>query len=195
MPAHRERCPWPGDDPLYVAYHDDEWGVPERDARALFEKLILDGFQAGLAWITILRKREAFRSGFRGFEPEVIARWGEREVTRLVADPGIVRSRAKIEAAIGNARAWLELAEERDPVEYLWSFVGGRMRPNRFTTIGELPAATPESEAMARALKARGFRFVGPTICYAFMQAVGMVNDHVVGCYRHAACARLGRAK
>jgi len=180
------RCPWAGDDPLYQAYHDREWGRPLRDERALFELLVLEGAQAGLAWITILRKREGYRRAFAGFDPERVAAFGERDRARLLADAGIVRNRAKIAAAIDNARAWLAL-RERDggPVEWLWSFVGGEPRVHRWRTLAEVPATSPESERMSRALKAGGFRFVGPTICYAFMQAAGMVNDHLVGCFRH----------
>lgn len=182
------RCTWCGEDPLYVAYHDSEWGVPEWDDRALFEKLILDGFQAGLSWITILRKRDNFRAAFEGFEPERIVGFGPDKVEALMADAGIVRNRAKIEATISNARAWLDLQEGPGPnfSEYLWQFVGGAPRVNRFRSMAEVPAETAESKAMSKDLKARGFRFCGPTICYAVMQAVGMVNDHTVDCFRHA---------
>jgi DNA-3-methyladenine glycosylase I len=180
-----ERCGWCGAEPIYVAYHDEEWGVPERDARALWEKLILDGFQAGLSWITILRKRAAFRAAFHGFEPEIIARWGEREVERLMADPGIVRSRAKIEATIGNARAWLAIREREGFDAFLWRYVDGRPVQNHFRSLAEVPAQTPLSERISKDLKVAGFRFAGPTITYAFMQAVGMVNDHIVTCHRH----------
>lgn len=181
------RCTWCGDDPLYVAYHDTEWGVPEWDDRALFEKLMLDGFQAGLSWLTILRKRDNFRAAFEGFEPEKIVRFGPQKIEALMADAGIVRNRAKIEATIGNARAWLDLQEGPGPdfSEYLWQFVGGQPRVNRFASMAEVPAETAESKAMSKDLKARGFRFCGPTICYAVMQAVGMVNDHTVDCFRH----------
>lgn len=189
----QERCGWCGSDPLYVAYHDTEWGVPERDGRALYEKLILDGFQAGLAWITILRKREAFRAAFAGFDPHAIAGWGEAEVARLLADPGIVRHRGKIEAAIGNARAWAEIEAREGFSPFLWRFVDGRPVQNRFATLAEVPAETPASRHMAKALKGAGFRFCGPTIAYAFMQAVGMVNDHLVTCPRHAQVAALGQ--
>ena len=183
------RCGWCGTDPLYVAYHDTEWGVPERDPRALWEKLVLDGFQAGLSWITILRKRDNFRAAFAGFDPEAIAGWGEPEVARLLGDPGIIRSRAKIEATIGNARAFLALREQGTFADHVWSFVGGEPIQNRFRTGAEVPTSTPESDAMSRDLKKRGFKFVGTTICYAFMQAVGMTNDHLVGCFRHRAIA------
>lgn len=186
-----ERCPWCGTDPLYVAYHDDEWGVPERDPRALWEKLVLDGFQAGLSWITILRKREAFRAAFDGFDPEQVARWGEAEVARALADPGIVRHRGKIEAAVAGARAFLELEETHGFAPFLWGFVDGRPRQNRPASLAQVPAQTPASEAMSKALKARGFRFCGPVITYAFMQATGMVNDHLVTCPRHAEVAAL----
>ncbi len=184
------RCVWPGDDPLYVAYHDEEWGVPVFDDRALFEKLVLDGFQAGLAWITVLRKRERFIEVFDRFDPERVAAFDEHRIDELLADPGIIRSRAKIEAAIGNARVWLEMREGGASfAELLWSFTGGRTKVNRWARLDQIPAVTPESTAMAKELKSRGFKFVGPTICYAFMQAVGMVNDHVVSCFRHGPLA------
>lgn len=180
------RCAWCGTDPLYVAYHDTEWGVPERDARALWEKLVLDGFQAGLAWITILRKREAFRAAFDGFAPEKVARYGEADRARLLADPGIVRSAAKIEATIRGARIWCDMRERgEDFAGWLWSFVDGQPIQNAWDRMAQVPAQTPQSVEMARALKARGFRFCGPVIVYAFMQATGMVNDHVTGCFRH----------
>ena len=186
------RCTWPGDDPLYLAYHDEEWGVPELDSRALFEKLILDGFQAGLSWITILRKRDAFRDAFAGFDPEQIARFGPADTERLMADAGIVRNRAKIAATVSNARAWLDI-EASGPgfAAYLWDFVDGTPLVNRFATMSDVPAETEISKALSKDLKARGFRFCGPTIVYAFMQAVGMVNDHLVTCFRHGECARL----
>ena len=187
----RQRCPWPGEDPLYVAYHDEEWGVPLYDDRALFEKLLLDGFQAGLSWITILRKREAFIEAFDGFDPQKIARYGEADERRLMANAGIVRNRAKIRAATTNARAWLEVMEKGGFSAFLWDFVDGRPLQNRWSTMAEVPAETATSRAMARALKARGFKFCGPTITYAFMQAVGMVNDHLTGCFRHGQCAAL----
>jgi DNA-3-methyladenine glycosylase I len=182
------RCAWPQQDPLYVAYHDTEWGVPEYDDRALFEKLLLDGFQAGLAWITILRKRENFRRAFDGFEPAVIARYGKRKTNALMADAGIVRNRAKIDGAVLSARAYLD-AMEKGPgfAKLLWDFVDGRPKVNRFRSRSEIPAETPVSRAMSKELARRGFKFCGPTIVYAFMQATGMVNDHVVKCYRHAA--------
>jgi DNA-3-methyladenine glycosylase I len=192
MRAVTKRCPWAGTDPLYVAYHDEEWGVPKTDAKALFEKLVLEGFQAGLAWITILRKREAFRAAFDNFDAAAMADYGPRKIERLLEDPGIVRHRGKIEAAISNARAFLDL--ESGPVfsRFVWSFVGGKPRQNRYATMGEIPAQTPESLALSKALKARGFRFCGPTTLHAFMQSVGMVNDHLISCSRHRACARLG---
>ncbi len=187
----RRRCPWPGSDPLYVGYHDREWGVPEHDDRALFEKLILDGFQAGLSWITILRKRDAFRTAFDGFDPAAIAAYDDTRIEALMADPGIVRNRAKIVATVGNARAWLEIMESGPGSfdQFLWQFTDGQTIQNRWRRLADLPAETAESRAMSKALKARGFRFVGPTICYAFMQAVGMVNDHLVDCFRYDECA------
>jgi len=187
------RCPWPGVDPLYLAYHDEEWGAPEWDDRALFEKLALDGFQAGLAWITILRKRAAFRAAFDGFDPERVARYDERKVAALLADAGIVRHRGKIEATIGLARVTLDLRRQGGLAKHLWSFVDGRPIQNRWGAIGEVPAQTPEAAEMAKALKAKGFKFCGPVIVYAFMQAVGMVNDHVTSCPRHADVAALAR--
>ncbi|HJZ83882.1 MAG TPA: DNA-3-methyladenine glycosylase I [Polyangia bacterium] len=191
-PDGRPRCSWPLGDPLYLAYHDTEWGVPEWDDRALFEKLLLDGFQAGLAWIIILRKREHFRRAFDGFEPARIARWRAARVARLLRDPGIVRNRAKIEAAVRNARAFLAL-RERQPsfAQFLWQFVGGAQHINRWRRLREIPSQSEASRAMSKALLAAGFRFVGPTICYAFMQAVGMVNDHLVTCFRYRECMML----
>jgi len=193
-PDGKLRCPWPGLDPLYVAYHDEEWGVPEYDGRALFEKLILDGFQAGLSWITILRKRPAFRAAFDGFEPEAIVRYGPDKVEALMADAGIVRNRAKIEGTIIGARLWLEIEESQGFSRYLWNFLDGRALQNSLRGLSDIQAETPLSQAISKDLKARGFKFVGPTIVYAFMQAVGMVNDHLVDCYRHAECAALGKA-
>ena len=184
------RCPWCGSDPVYVAYHDTEWGVAERGSRALWEKLVLDGFQAGLAWITILRKREAFRAAFDGFDPERIARYGDAEVERLVGDAGIVRSRAKITGAIGNARAYLAMHDAgEDFGGFVWSFVDGAPVSNAWRDPSEVPATTPTAQALARALKERGFKFAGPVIVYAWMQATGMVNDHLVSCFRHAQVA------
>jgi DNA-3-methyladenine glycosylase I len=181
------RCEWvPLGDPLYEAYHDEEWGVPSHDERYLFEMLVLEGAQAGLSWATILRKRESYRAAFAGFDPEAVARFGGREVERLLGDAGIVRNRAKIEAAIGNARAALDVREEAGGLDtFLWSFVGGRPRRNGWRSLAEIPVETEESRAMSKELKRRGFRFVGPTICYAFMQAAGLVNDHVVDCFRY----------
>jgi DNA-3-methyladenine glycosylase I len=188
------RCPWPGNDPLYVAYHDEEWGVPEFDDRALFEKLILDGFQAGLAWITILRKRENFRKAFDDFQPERIARYTPKKVERLMQDAGIVRNRAKIEGTVGSARAWLKIMEQGPGFSHhLWDHLDGRPQQNRFKRRGQIPAETALSKAISKELIGHGFKFVGPTIVYAFMQAVGMVNDHLTTCHRHAACAKLGR--
>jgi len=186
-----ERCGWCGDDPLYVNYHDTEWGVPERDGRALWEKLILDGFQAGLAWITILRKRDNFRSAFKGFDPAIIAGWGEAEVAALLGDAGIVRHRGKIEASIGNARAWLEIEQKHGFAPWLWDRIDGRAVQNRFATLAEVPAETALSRAISKDLKAAGFRFCGPTITYAWMQACGLVNDHLTGCFRHDEVAAL----
>jgi DNA-3-methyladenine glycosylase I len=191
-----ERCPWPGTDPLYVAYHDEEWGVPERDDRALYEKLVLDGFQAGLSWITILRKREAFRRAFDGFAPEKIARYSKKKVEALMQDQSIVRNRMKIECAVASARAWLEIMENGGAGfgPYLWDFVDGKPIANRHQRMADIPAETELSRAISKDLKARGFKFCGPTIVYAFMQATGMVNDHLVSCPRHAACVKLAGA-
>ena len=185
------RCSWCGNDPLYVEYHDTDWGVPEWDGRALWEKLILDGFQAGLSWITILRKREAFRSAFQGFHPEIIAAWGEEDVLRLLADPGIVRHRGKIECTIASAKAYLRIEAREGFANYLWNFVGGTPVQNDLSSMADVPTSTDISVAMAKALKAEGFKFCGPTIVYAFMQATGMVNDHMVHCPAHARVAAL----
>ena len=191
-PDGLKRCPWPKQDPLYVAYHDEEWGVPEFDDRALYEKLVLDGFQAGLSWITILRKRDNFRRAFNNFDPEKIARYPKRKIESLMKDAGIVRNRAKIEGAVSSARAWLKIMESGPGFsDLLWDHLDGTPKQNRFRSIKEVPAETELSRKMSRELAARGFKFVGPTIVYAFMQAVGMVNDHLVTCHRHAACARL----
>ena len=188
-PDGLHRCPWPKQDPLYLAYHDQEWGVPEFDDRALYEKLVLDGFQAGLSWITILRKRDNFRRAFSEFAPEKIARYSPAKIERLMQDAGIVRNRAKIEGAIGSARAWLKIMESGPGFSnLLWDFVDGKPKQNRFRTTKEVPAETGVSRAMSKELAGRGFKFVGPTIVYAFMQAVGMVNDHLVSCHRHPAC-------
>src|SRR5882672_2229144 len=181
-----QRCPWPKQDPLYVAYHDEEWGVPEYDDRALFEMLVLDGFQAGLAWITILRKRDNFRSAFDGFEPAKIARYTPKKVERLMQDEGIVRNRMKIEGSIHSARAWLDIMEKGPGFsKLLWDFVGGRPQINSPRTIGKVPAQTELSRTISKELAGRGFKFCGPTIVYAFMQAAGIVDDHLVNCHRH----------
>ncbi len=186
--AKRTRCAWVGDDPLYVAYHDQEWGVPVHDDRVLFEFLILEGAQAGLSWITILKKRENYRRVFDGFDPRKIARYDDSRIRTLLADPGIVRNRLKIAAMIQNAKAFLALQKEFGSFDtYAWQFVGGKPKQNRWRTIAEAPANTPESDALSRDLSKRGFKFVGSTICYAFMQAVGMVNDHTVDCFRYSA--------
>ena len=187
-----QRCPWPKQDPLYVAYHDEEWGVPEFDDRALYEKLVLDGFQAGLSWITILRKRENFRRAFNDFNPEKIARYPKRKVEQLMGDAGIVRNRAKIECAVGSARAWLKIMESGPGFSaLLWGFLDGKPKLNNFRAPKQVPTETELSRKMSKELIGRGFKFVGPTIVYAFMQAVGMVNDHLVTCHRHTACAKL----
>jgi len=187
-----ERCGWAGDDPLYIAYHDTEWGVPVHDGRALWEALVLEGFQAGLSWITVLRKRENFRSAFQGLDPDVIAEWGEAEVARLLRDPGIIRHRGKIAATIGNARAWQAIESEQGFARYIWGFVGGRPVQNRWQSLAEVPAQTDLSVKLSKDLKRRGFRFCGPTIVYAFMQAAGLVNDHLVGCPCHERVNRPG---
>jgi DNA-3-methyladenine glycosylase I len=187
------RCPWPKQDPLYLPYHDQEWGVPEFEDRALYEKLVLDGFQAGLSWITILRKRENFRRAFDDFEPEKIARYRPTKIARLMADSGIVRNRAKIEGAVLSARAYLDVMEKGAGFSaLLWDFLDGRPRQNRFRSVAQVPAETPLSKQISTELVRRGFKFVGPSIVYAFMQATGMVNDHLVTCHRHAQCAELG---
>jgi DNA-3-methyladenine glycosylase I len=192
-PDGKFRCAWPGTDPLYLAYHDTEWGVPEYDSRALFEKLLLDGFQAGLSWITILRKRDAFRAGFAGFEPEAIARFGEADVQRLLTDAGIIRHRGKIEGAIKSARAYLTVSEREPFADFLWKHLDGRVVQNAFRTQEEVPTETAVSKAMSKELKAAGFTFCGPTIVYAFMEACGLVNDHLAGCFRREECAALAR--
>ena len=184
------RCPWPGEDPLYMAYHDTEWGVPEYDDRALYEKLILDGFQAGLSWITILRKRDNFRKAFDDFQPEKIARYDAKKVHALMNDAGIVRNRAKIEGAVSSAKSYLKIMEEGPGFsKFLWDFVDGKPKVNQFKTTASVPASTPLSIKISKELAARGFKFVGPTIVYAFMQATGMVNDHLVTCFCHETCA------
>lgn len=182
----KQRCPWCGDDPLYVAYHDEEWGVPCHDERSLFEFLILEGAQAGLSWLTILRKRENYRRAFHAFDPARIARYGAKDVARLMNDAGIVRNRLKIEAAVANAKATLALYDGGGSLDQLfWQFVDGRPLRNRWRSLAQVPATTPTSEALSKELKRRGFRFVGPTVCYAHMQATGMVNDHLLDCFRH----------
>ena len=190
-PDGLHRCPWPGHDPAYLAYHDEEWGAPEFDSRALFEKLVLDGFQAGLSWIAILRKRENFRAAFDGFDPLKIAAYDAVKVEGLMQDAGIVRNRAKIVAAVNAARLYLDIEANKGFANYIWDFVDGRPVVHRFRAMEEVPALTDASEKMARVLKQRGFKFCGPTIVYAFMQAVGMVNDHLVDCHRHEACQAL----
>lgn len=189
------RCWWAGQDPLYVAYHDTEWGVPEYESRALYEKLILDGFQAGLSWITILKRREGFRAAFDGFSPEIVARYTEADIARLMADTGIIRNRAKIVGTIAGARAWLRI-EESGPgfSRFLWDFCDGRPIQANAHSRADIATETEVSRRIAKALKAEGFSFCGPVIIHAFMQAVGMVNDHLTGCHRHAACAALSKA-
>jgi DNA-3-methyladenine glycosylase I len=184
--SERRRCTWAGSDPLYVAYHDEEWGVPVHDDRTLFEFLILEGAQAGLSWITILRKREAYRKAYDGFDPAKVARYDAKKAQALLADPGIVRNRAKVAASIDNARAFLQVQKEHGSFDrYIWSFVGGKPIVNDFSDLARVPARTAESDTMSKDLKARGFRFVGTTILYAFMQACGLVNDHAPDCFLH----------
>ena len=196
MAKAQTRCTWPGADPLYLDYHDTEWGVPEWDDRALFEKLILDGFQAGLSWITILRKRDNFRAAFDKFEPAKIARYGDKQINRLLNDAGIIRHRGKIEATIGNARAYLDIMDKGPGFSaYLWQFVDGKPLHNTWETMKDVPAETAQSKAMSKALKADGFKFCGPTICYAFMQAVGMVNDHTTDCFRYPQIKKMRKPK
>lgn len=187
------RCSWPGVDPFYVAYHDEEWGVPEFDDRALFEKLILDGFQAGLSWITILRKRDNFRKAFAGFEPEKIIHFDEARVEELMQDKGIVRNRSKITSTIRSAQAYLDIQEKQGFSNYLWGFVDGRPIQNALRSRSDIQAETELSRKISKDLRAKGFNFCGPTIIYAFMQAVGMVNDHMVTCFRHEECAEIAR--
>jgi DNA-3-methyladenine glycosylase I len=189
------RCGWATSDPLYLAYHDEEWGVPVHDDRRLFEMLILEGAQAGLSWITILKRREGYRRAFEGFDPERIARYGKRDVARLLKDEGIIRNRAKVEATIKNAQAYLALVEEAGSLDrFLWQLMGGKPKINRWKTLKEIPPETPESKALSKELKRRGFGFVGSTICYAFMQAVGMVDDHVLGCFKRQGRSRRDRS-
>ncbi len=185
------RCPWPGDDPLMIEYHDTEWGVPLHNDRKLFEFLILEGMQAGLSWRTVLHKRENFRRAFDGFDPEKIARYTDAKCKKLLQDAGIIRNRLKVSAAVSNAKAFLEVLEKDGSfAKYIWSFTGGKPIVNRLRSLKEIPVSTKESDAMSKDLKARGFRFVGSTICYAHMQATGMVNDHLVTCERHQACQK-----
>ena len=184
----RPRCGWVTGDPVYVRYHDEEWGVPLHDDRRLFEFLILEGAQAGLSWLTILRKRDNYRRAFKGFDPRKVARFGARDLQRLLADSGIVRNRLKLEAAVENGRAFLTVQKDAGSFDaFIWSFTGGQPLQNHWKSLKQVPAQTVAAETMSRALKERGFRFVGPTICYAFMQAVGMVNDHLVSCFRYGA--------
>ena len=194
MTAEPTRCRWAGTDPLYVRYHDEEWGVPKTDDRALFEKLVLEGFQSGLSWITILRKRDNFRKAFHGFDPARTARYGDKDKARLMADAGIVRNRLKIEATIDNARALLNLQKHTSLGAFIWELAGGKPQINTHSTFKSIPAQTPISKAISKALKKEGFRFVGPTTVYAFMQSTGMVNDHLVDCLSYETCARLQRA-
>jgi DNA-3-methyladenine glycosylase I len=190
------RCSWCGDDPLYVAYHDEEWGVPVFDDRTLFEFLILEGAQAGLSWSTILKKREGYRAAFDRFDPQVVARYDERKTAELLADAGIVRNRLKVASAVSNAQAFLAVQEEHGSFsDYIWAFVDGTPIQNQWRTLADIPATTPLAETISKDLKRRGFRFVGPTIVYAHMQATGMVNDHVVGCFRHPEIVAMSRKK
>jgi len=184
-----ERCDWAGPEQIYIDYHDTDWGVPEYDSRALWEKLILDGFQAGLSWITILKKRENFRAAFHGFDPNVIATWGQEEVERLLQDPGIIRHRGKIEATIVNARAWQKLEAQSGFAATIWGYVGGAPIQNKWKTQSEVPPSTELSAQISKDLKKQGFKFCGPTIVYAWMEACGLVNDHIVTCHRHEQCA------
>lgn len=189
------RCSWCGTDPLYTAYHDTDWGVPEYDDRALWEKLILDGFQAGLSWITILRKREAFREAFDGFDPEKIASYGDAKIEELMNNKGIVRNRAKITSSVRNAQIWIDIMGQQGFSNYLWDYVGGAPIQNTINSMSDIPAETEISKALSKDLKQRGFNFCGPTIVYAFMQAVGIVNDHLVGCHCRERVAALGSAR
>ncbi len=193
MSEVNKRCGWCGSEPIYVAYHDQEWGVPEYDSRALWEKLILDGFQAGLSWITILKKRENFRAAFNGFDPNEIATWGEAEVARLLQNPGIIRHRGKIEATITNARAWQTIEQAQGFDQFLWGYLDGKPLQNTWRSLDEVPAYTDLSTQISKDLKKAGFRFCGPTIVYAAMQAMGLVNDHLITCPRHAEVAALAR--
>jgi len=193
--TEKVRCPWSTSDPLYIGYHDNEWGVPVHDDRRLFEMLVLDGAQAGLSWITILGKRENYRVAFNNFDAEKVARYGKKDISRLLKDDGIVRNRLKIESAVKNAKAFLEVQKEFGTFDaYIWQFVGGKTRVNSWKSLKQIPARTKESDAMSKDLKARGFNFVGSTICYAFMQAAGLVNDHVTSCYRYSEIRRISLA-
>tara|TARA_R110002126_G_scaffold30259_4_gene98986 strand:+ start:100757 stop:101335 length:579 start_codon:yes stop_codon:yes gene_type:complete len=188
-----QRCDWAGPEQIYLDYHDTDWGVPEYDSRALWEKLVLDGFQAGLSWITILKKRENFREAFAGFDPDVIARWGDAEVETLLQNPGIIRHRGKIEATITNARVWQKIEAREGFDTYLWNYVGGAPLQNRFASQADVPPSTALSAQISKDLKKEGFKFCGPTIVYAFMEAVGMVNDHLVTCHRHDVVASMAK--
>lgn len=192
MAQSQQRCPWTGiSDPIYTRYHDEEWGVPLTDSRLLFEKLVLEGFQSGLSWLTILKKRENFRRAFDGFDAAKIARYKARDVERLMADAGIVRHQQKIEAAVGNAKAYVEISKSTPFAHFIWSFIDGQPQQNNLSSLKDAPAQTDVSTRISKALKAEGFRFVGPTTVYAFMQSSGMVNDHLTSCFRHAPCAQL----
>jgi DNA-3-methyladenine glycosylase I len=195
MSQGRQRCAWAGPEQIYLDYHDTEWGVPEFDSRALWEKLILDGFQAGLSWITILKKRDAFREAFEGFDPHVIATWGEADVQRLLGNPGIIRHRGKIEAAITNAQAWQRIETAQGFDAFMWDYVGGAPLQNRYVQHSDVPPKTALSEQVSRDLKKAGFKFCGPTIVYAWMEACGLVNDHLVGCHRHEVVAGMTRSR
>ncbi|MFX0542736.1 DNA-3-methyladenine glycosylase I [Roseovarius sp. S4756] len=188
------RCAWAGPEEIYIAYHDTEWGVPEWDSRALWEKLILDGFQAGLSWITILKKRDNFRDAFAGFDPDIIAGWGEQDVERLLANPGIIRHRGKIEATIGNARAWRRIEDAEGFDTFLWNYMDGTPRQNSWATQADVPTQTALSAEISKELKRRGFKFCGPTIVYAFMEACGLVNDHLITCHRHTPVAAMAKS-
>jgi len=189
------RCGWLTEDPLYISYHDNEWGVPLHDDRKLFEMLLLEGAQAGLSWLTILKRRKTYREAYDGFDPAQIARWDQKKIESLLKDPGIIRNRLKVETAQKNARAFLQIVKEFGSFDtFIWSFVEGKPIQNAWTTLKKIPATTPESDAMSKELKKRGFKFVGPTICYAFMQAVGMVNDHTVDCFRYKELGEIGQA-
>lgn len=193
MTDKTQRCSWGDGDELYTRYHDEEWGVPLRDADALFELLVMEGMQAGLSWITILRKRKRFRETMYDLIPDKIAKVSTAFIDKLLLDPGIIRHRGKLEASVSNANAWITLGREIDIVEFIWSFTNGETKHNRWKNMSDVPAFTPESEAMTRALRKKGFKFVGPTICYAFMQSAGMVNDHTVACFRHRECGSADR--